>query len=68
MHSNSAPMPPMSGPLKLFMEDIEKTQSLYFKCVKLQAYIETIKEEKNTIKDLNVPMSKQILDDGNSFI
>ncbi|VVA98183.1 unnamed protein product [Arabis nemorensis] len=56
-------MPPTSAPLKFFMEDIEKTQSLSGKCVKIEAYIATIKEDRNKVKDLNVPICKQILDD-----
>ncbi|CAH8358440.1 unnamed protein product [Eruca vesicaria subsp. sativa] len=54
-------MPPTSDPLKLFMEDIEKTQTLSGKYAKIQTYIVSLKEEKSKINDL-VPISKQFLD------
>ncbi|CAN6891957.1 unnamed protein product, partial [Brassica oleracea var. botrytis] len=63
--SNTAPMPPpTSNPLKLFMEDIEKSQTLtlYEKYVKIQMYLVSLKEEMSKIKDLGLPNSKRILD------
>ncbi|CAN7106523.1 unnamed protein product [Brassica rapa subsp. narinosa] len=44
-------MPPTSDPLKLFMEDIEKTQILSGKYVKIHAYLVSLKEEKKKIKN-----------------
>ncbi|KAG2306214.1 hypothetical protein Bca52824_025962 [Brassica carinata] len=55
-------MPPTSDPLKLFMEDIEKTQTLSGKYAKIQTYIVSLKEEKSKITDLDRPISKQFLD------
>ncbi|XP_018490262.2 uncharacterized protein LOC108860920 [Raphanus sativus] len=62
--SNTAPMPPTSDPLKLFMEDIEKSQTLtlHGKCVKIHVYLASLKEEMSKIKDLGLPNSKQLLD------
>ncbi|CAA7052984.1 unnamed protein product [Microthlaspi erraticum] len=55
-------MRPTSDPLKLFMEDIEKTQTLSGKCVKLQAYLHSLKADMSKMKDLDVTISKQILE------
>lgn len=59
--------PPTSNPLKLFVEDIEKSQTLtlYEKYVKIQMYLVSLKEEMSKIKDLGLPNSKRILDHGN---
>ncbi|CAA7052983.1 unnamed protein product [Microthlaspi erraticum] len=55
-------MRPTSDPLKVFMEDIEKTETLSGKCVKLQAYLHSLKVDMSKMKDLDVPISKQILE------
>ncbi|CAF2100395.1 unnamed protein product [Brassica napus] len=62
--SNTAPTPPTSDPLKLFMEDIEKSQTLtlHGKYVKIHMYLVSLKEEMGKIKDLGLPNSKRILD------
>ncbi|KAH0891608.1 hypothetical protein HID58_054037 [Brassica napus] len=43
------------------MEDIEKTQTLSGKFVKIQAYIDFLNEEKSKIKDLDLHICKQFL-------
>ncbi|CAN6811353.1 unnamed protein product, partial [Brassica oleracea] len=43
------------------MEDIEKTQTLSGKFVKIQAYIDFLNEEKSKIKDLDLHICRQFL-------
>ncbi|CAH8373309.1 unnamed protein product [Eruca vesicaria subsp. sativa] len=54
-------MPPTSDPLKLFMEDTEKTQTLSGKYVKIQEYLVSLKKKKSKINNLDLPISKQCL-------
>ncbi|CAH8372867.1 unnamed protein product [Eruca vesicaria subsp. sativa] len=58
----SSSLPPTSDPLKLFMEDIEKTQTLLGKYAKIQTYLVSLKDEMSKIKALDLPKSKQLLD------